>query len=221
MTLAMLTLTTGLGIWQVSRLHWKTALLQEIDRGEAAPAVPLPASPPAFTKVRVTGRLRQDLQVLYGVEVRSAAEGPVLGAYLLNPLERPGADPVIVNRGWAPLTWHSPATPVDATIEGYVREPEYPVRFGATDDPPARRFYALDPAAVAAALGLPRAAPFTVVALGTTPPGTYPEPARALPRPANNHLSYAITWFGLAASLLVIFAIYARRALRPPVKEPA
>ena len=220
MTIAMLTLTTALGIWQVERLHWKIALLQDIDRGEAAPAVPLSAAPQPFTKVLVTGRLRQDLQVLYGVEVRSAVEGPVLGAYLLNPLERPGADTVIVNRGWAPLTWQSPATPVDATIEGYIREPEYPVRFGAADDPAARRFYALDPAAIGASLGLPHAAPFTVVALGTTPPGTYPEPARALPRPPNSHLSYAITWFGLAASLVVIFAIYARRALRP-VKEPA
>ena len=145
----------------------------------------------------------------------------MLGAYLLNPLERPGADPVIVNRGWVPLPWQPPTATVDATVEGYVREPEHPVRFGAADDPAARRFYALDPAAIAASLGLPRAAPFTIVALGTTAPGIYPEPARALPRPANNHLSYAITWFGLAASLLVIFAIYARRTLRPPVKEPA
>ena len=220
MTVIMLALTTGLGIWQVERLHWKTELLREIDAGEAAPAVPLTADPKPFTKVRVMGRLRQDLQALYGVEVRSAQAGPVLGAYVLNPLERPGADPVIVNRGWAPLDRVQSGTPVDATIEGYVRAPEKPVRFGAADDPAARRFYALDPGAIAASLGLPRAAPFTLVALGGAPPGTYPEPARALPRPPNNHLSYAITWFGLAASLLVIFAIYARRTLRQAV-EPA
>lgn len=221
MTAAMLAATTSLGVWQVERLHWKTDLLREIDLGEAAPAVPLPADPQPFTKVRVAGRLRQDLQALYGVEVRSAAAGPVLGAYLLNPLERPGADPVIINRGWVPLDRPQPGGTVDAVIEGYVRAPELPVRFGAADDPAARRFYALNPAAIAASLGLPRAAPFTVVALGDTPPGTYPEPARVLPRPPNNHLSYAITWFGLAASLLVIFAIYARRALRPTVKELA
>ena len=40
-------------------------------------------------------------------------------------------------------------------------------------------------------------------------------PARTLPRPANNHLSYAITWYGLATGLLVIFALYARKVLRP------
>ena len=221
MTAAMLATTASLGVWQVQRLHWKTRLLQEIDRGEAAPAVSLPPDPAPFTKVRVTGRLRQDLQALYGIEVRSTTSGPEMGAYLLNPLERDGADPVIVNRGWVPLGAPRPGDTVSATVEGYVRAPEKPVRFGAADDPLARRFYALDPGPIAASLGLSHAAPFTLVALGPAVPGIYPEPATALPRPANNHLSYAITWFGLAASLLVIFAIYARRALRPPVKEPA
>jgi surfeit locus 1 family protein len=36
-----------------------------------------------------------------------------------------------------------------------------------------------------------------------------------MPRPPNNHLSYAITWFSLAIALLAIFALYLRKALRP------
>ena len=46
-------------------------------------------------------------------------------------------------------------------------------------------------------------------------PGVFPAPVQALPRPSNNHLSYVITWYGLAASLFVIFIVYARKALRP------
>lgn len=210
----MLALTIGLGVWQVQRLAWKTALLAEIDRGEAAPAIPLPADPRPFTKVRVTGILRQDLAALYGIEVRTTAAGPALGAFLLNPLERPGADPIIVDRGWVPTDAPRDAMPVEATVEGYVRAPEPPVRFGATDDPAARRFYALDPAAIGAALGLRRVAPYTLVVLGTVPPGTVPEPAQALPRPANNHFTYALTWFGLAAALLGVFGVYAGRILK-------
>ena len=215
-TAAMLALALGLGVWQVQRLAWKTALLADIDRGEAAPAIPLPADPRPFTKVRVTGTLRQDLAALYGIEVRTTAAGPALGAFLLNPLERPGADPVIVDRGWVPSDAPRDATPVPATVEGYIRAPESPVRFGATDDPAARRFYALDPAAIGAALGLRRVAPYTLVALGAVPPGTVPEPAQALPRPANNHFTYALTWFGLAAALLGVFGVYARRILKAP-----
>lgn len=210
-TAAMLAIAIGLGVWQVQRLQWKTALLAAIDRGEAAPAIPLPADPRPFTRVRVEGRLREDLAALYGIEVRTTQAGPVLGAHLLNPLERPGAEPIIVDRGWMPNDAPRGSASVAAEIEGYIRPPEPPVRFGATDDPAARRFYALDPAAIGEALGLRRVAPYTLVALGQVPRGTYPEPAQALPRPANNHFTYALTWFGLAGALLAVFGVYARR----------
>ena len=225
-TAVMLALTTGLGVWQVERLRWKTELLREIDQGEAAPAVALASGPGApapapFTKVKVSGVLRQDLAALYGVEVRSTLAGPVMGAYLINPLERPGADPVVVNRGWVPVDRVPTGGPVDAGIEGYVRAPERASVIGLSDDPAARRFYSLDPAAIAASLGVAHAAPFTLVALGRVPPGTYPEPALAMPRPPNNHLSYAATWFSLALILVVIFSLFVRQTLRARVEEPA
>ena len=225
-TAVMLAMTTGLGVWQVERLRWKTELLHEIDQGEAAPARLLPASPqsptPApFTKVRVSGLLRQDLQALYGVDVRDTLAGPVLGAYLLEPLERPGADVVIVNRGWVPVDRVQPGSPVDATVEGYVRAPERPGLFSLSDDLKARRFYSLDPAVIATSFGLPHAAPFTLVALGSVPRGAYPEPATEMPRPPNNHLTYAITWFSLSVILVVIFMIFVRQTLGARVKEPA
>jgi len=210
----MLALAMGLGVWQVQRLAWKTALLADIDRGEAAPAIPLPADPRPFTKVRVEGILRQDLAALYGIEVRTTQAGPVLGAFLVNPLERPGSDPIIVDRGWVPTDAPRDTSPVAAAIEGYIRPPEQPVRFGAADDLAARRFYALDPVAIGASLGLRQVAPYTLVALGSVPPGTYPEPAQALPRPANNHFIYALTWFGLAGALLAVFGVYARKLLK-------
>lgn len=86
--------------------------------------------------------------------------------------------------------------------------------FAATDDTELRRFYTLDPAAIGAALSLGRVAPFTLVALGPTPPEGYPDPAKRLPRPPNDHLSYAITWYSLAGTLLVVFFVYSRKVLR-------
>ena len=56
------------------------------------------------------------------------------------------------------------------------------------------------PPAIGAALGLRQVAPFILVAMGSAPPERYPDPARHLPRPPNNHLSYAITWYGLAVA---------------------
>ena len=212
-TLVMLAVLLGLGTWQVRRLAWKRDLLARIDTAERAAAVPLPADPDPFQKVAVRGRLLTDRSALYGAEVHDAPAGPVLGGQLIMPLERAGAPPVLVDLGWVPAVRRAPLDlPAGETvIDGYVRPPERPGWFSATDNPGARLFYTLDPPAIGAALGLPAVAPFTLVAMGPTPPRGWPAPATSLPRPPNNHLQYAITWYGLAVTLLVVFVVYVRK----------
>ncbi len=208
----MLTVTVSLGIWQIQRLHWKQGLLAEIDRAEAAPPVPMPANPAPFEKVEITGALRADLTVRYGTEVRSGPTGPVLGSQVVMPLERPGAPPVLVDRGWAPDDLVLPVLRGPVTVTGYVRPGESGSPFAPGPDLARRRFWSLDPVAIGAALGLPTLAPYTIVVLGSAT--TVPEPAHALPRPSNDHLGYAGTWFGLAACLAVVFTLFVRKALR-------
>ncbi len=216
-TLVMLIVLIGLGVWQIQRLHWKLGILAQIDRAEALPAVPLPANPSEFAKVQISGVLQNSSQALYGAEGRdSLATGPQMGGQLIVPLLRPEQDPVLVDRGWIPSDQLGHvAGPAGMThVEGYVRAADHPHMFSATDDPAAHLFYTLDPKAIGAALGLAHVAPFTLIAMGPTPAGGFPDPAKHLPRPPNNHLTYAITWFGLAATLVVIFSIYAARLLR-------
>ena len=215
MAAAMLAVLLGLGTWQVERLHWKRGLLAQIAHAEAAAAAPMPAEPEPFAKVQVTGRLRDDLSASYGAEVRDMPTGPQLGTQLIVPLERSGGDVVLVDRGWVPESRpHAIAQPSgEVTLEGYVRPGDTPGLFSARDDPATRQFYTLDPAAIGAALGLHRVDPFILVVMGPAPPERFPDPARHLPQPANNHLSYAITWYGLAVALVVIFVLWARKAL--------
>ena len=212
--LAMLAILVGLGTWQVHRLAWKEAILAEIARAEAAPPVPMPARPSEFVKVRATGRLRTDLSVLYGAEVH----GDRLGAQLVTPLERPGHRPLLVVRGWVPTEPRpADAPPGPATIDGYVHKPDRRGPFSAADNPGRRLFYTLDPAAIAAAVGLQTVAPYALVALGP-PPASGPVPAQHLPRPPNDHFLYAVTWYSLAAGLLAVFIAFCRKTLReePP-----
>jgi surfeit locus 1 family protein len=177
--------------------------------------VPLPAAPDPFTKVQATGHLRDDLSASYGAEVRDTPAGTELGTQLIVPLEVSGGDVILVDRGWVPDKRPHPISRVesDVTVEGYVRPSDKPGMFSATDNPAAREFYTLDASAIGSALGLHRVAPFILVAMGPSPPERYPDPAHHLPRPPNNHLSYAITWYGLAVALVVIFVLWARKAL--------
>ena len=189
-------------------------MLASIDAAEAAPAVPLPPDPPAFAKVFADGTVRSTAG-LYGSEVRDTPAGPAIGAYLIEALDRPALPTVLVNRGWVPTNGAiPPVTAGAAHLEGYVRRPDQPGLFSAADNPAARRFFTLDPAAIGPALGVPDPAPYTLVELGTPQPGIYPAPATTLPRPPNDHLSYAITWFSLAAVALVISVLQLRRTYR-------
>jgi surfeit locus 1 family protein len=211
----VLAVLLGLGTWQVQRLQWKLGVLTQLAHAEAAPPVPLPADPTPYSKVVVAGHLRSDLATLYGAEVRDTTTGPELGGQWIVPLERPDGDVILVDRGWVPDRRTRPLDLPDGSVSvtGFVRPGDTPGMFSARDDVAGRRFYTLDPAAIGAALGLQHVAPFVLVAMGPTPPLGYPDPAQHLPQPPNNHLSYAITWYGLAVALMVMFLLWARKVL--------
>lgn len=209
-TLPVLALLLGLGTWQAQRLAWKTDLLARIAAAEAGPPAPLTDRPDPFAKVEAAGRFDHANEVLLGLELR----GGTLGARLVTPLLREGAPPLLVDRGWVPLERTGPiARPEGAVrVTGWIKPAEPAGSFSAADDLAARRFYSFDPVAIGRALGLAAPAPFGLVALGEG--SGLPAPDRALPRPRNNHLGYAITWYGTALALVGVFLAWARRRLK-------
>lgn len=210
-TVVMLAILISLGIWQLQRRAWKTDLLAQIDHAETAPAIPMPDQPSAFRKVRLSGQLLTDVQGFYAAELRDGT----LGAQLIVPMIRAGKPTVLVDLGWVPDAAPRPIALHQGPIDGFIREAETAGPFSASDNPAAHRFYTLNPEAIGAGLGQSNVAPYVLFAIGTPVPGQYPQPATALPRPPNDHLQYALTWFGFALTLSIIFIIYARKVLRP------
>ncbi len=207
--LPLLAALLALGSWQVRRLHWKTALLADLATAEAAPPTLLVATPPPHAKLRVTGTFDHAREARLGFEVRQG----IPGSHLLTPLLRPGAPPLLVDRGWAPQTGGTLDRPRgEVAVIGYPRSADTRDWNSPSDAPAERRFYLFDPLAIAAALELPKPEPFGLVALDpTAAAAALPSPARAMPRPDNPHLGYAITWFGLAAALVgVLGAVFWR-----------
>jgi surfeit locus 1 family protein len=226
MTAVMLLVLLGLGSWQVKRLFWKQALLAQIAQAEVAEPVPLAGieargTPSPFMKISARGTFLPNETALYGAEVRDVASGPAMGAQLIEPMREVNGELILVDRGWVPLSRTGPLDQPtgEVTVSGYVRPGDTQHWFSAADDPPARRFFTLDPRAIGAAIGQPDIRPFVLVALGAGSGADaivqrWPDPARHLPQPPNNHLSYAITWYGLAVALLTIFTIWARKGSR-------
>ena len=225
-TLLAGTVLVGLGMWQLRRLAWKEALLARIEARAKAPPQALPPraqwaalDPDAyeFRHVAATGTYDNAAETLI---LRASAEGP--GYHVLTPLRVNGWGTVLVDRGFVPEALRDPALrhaseprgPV--AVSGLMRAPEPRNLFTPTDDLARGQFFTRDPAAIAAYRGLADAAPFTIdVDPGATSPGGWPKPVVAALNIPNNHLSYALTWFGLAVGLLGVFVAYAWSRLRP------
>ncbi|MDO9710231.1 SURF1 family protein [Paracraurococcus lichenis] len=214
--LPVLVILIGLGNWQVRRLHWKTDLLASIAAAEAGPPAPLDAAARPFAKVAAAGRFDYDREAMLGVELR----GTTLGTHLVTPLLRDGAPPLLVDRGWVPMERTRPVARPEGRVEvtGFVRPADERDWNSPKDDPAGRRFYVFDPAAIGRALDLPPPMPFGLVALA--PPGApvdaLPAAPRHLPRPDNPHLGYAITWYGLAVSLVGVLGAFLWRRKASP-----
>lgn len=221
LTFFALAVLIGLGTWQMQRLYWKEDLVRRVESRIAEPAVPLPpAGWPSldlqeweYRPVEVSGTFRHDLETrVYALltEPKGKLSGP--GYFILTPLET-GEGRVLINRGFVPLETASFPRPEGLTVvRGLLRGPEDRNMFTPADEPGSRLFYARDPAPISAALGIPLA-PFAIDAV-ETPPGGLPQAGETRVNFPNRHLEYALTWYGLAAALLAVFAAFARARLR-------
>ncbi|WP_137864152.1 MULTISPECIES: SURF1 family protein [unclassified Sphingomonas] len=206
----------GLGIWQLERRAWKHELVAAVDvRIHAAP-VPAPgpaawggitAGKDAYRRVRFSGRFENDRTTL----VKAVTERGS-GYWVMTPLAGPSFT-VLVNRGFIPddMRPRIPAGPAQASVTGLLRVTEPGGGFLRANDPGGNRWYSRDVAAIAAAHGLDRVAPYFIDADAAPNPGGYPVGGLTVVRFADNHLVYALTWFGLAAMALWAAWLVARR----------
>ncbi len=221
----------GLGTWQMQRKAWKEGLIESLEQRLSAPPVDLPSRErwakldPAkdeFRHVKFSAAFVSTAEALVytsGSALRRDVSGP--GYWVFAPAQLTTGGIVVINRGFVPEGRQDPATRAVATVAGtadfvgVMRWPESRGVFSAKDDPAHNLWFTRDPAGIATAKGWGEVAPFYVELES-------PQPSSGLPRAGpltatlrNEHLQYAITWYGLASVVAVMFAYWLRgRAAR-------
>ncbi len=210
----------ALGSWQVQRLHWKEALIASIaERTTSAPA-PLAeieqhfidTSDVEYWPVTVPGRFEHDKERHF----LATHEGQS-GFFVYTPLRLADGRALLVNRGFVPYDLKDAEKRPDgqvpglATITGLARNPleGKPSAILPDNDPAKNIFYWKDRDAMAQSAGLDTGAallPFFVDAGPGAAPGGWPVGGVTIIDLPNNHLQYAVTWFGLAAALAGVCA---------------
>jgi surfeit locus 1 family protein len=202
----------GLGVWQVQRLHWKEAVLADIDARIAAPPVAVPAAPDAvadrFLPVRAEGLFTGE-----GLDVLASVKQVGAGYRRIAVLETADGRRLLVDRGFVR---DAPSLPPRATgpadVTGNLHWPDEVDGFTPDPDPVRGLWFARDLPAMAGALGTE---PVLIVARAVAPPDP-----QVTPRPVdgagipNDHLGYAVTWFLLAVVWLGMTGLLAWRIWR-------
>ncbi len=213
----------GLGTWQLERKAWKEGLAATLDRRLNDAPVALPH---ASEWAGMTPANSEFTRVRLRVEFPKAADAAVYtsgsalrddvksqGYFVFAPARLPDGRQVAINRGYAPdRTYPKPAGPEE--IVGSLRWPEAPSWFVSDHDAAGDIWMVRDPAAMARVKGWGAVAPFYIEQEAPVPPGGLPHPAPLKVRLRNDHLQYAITWYGLAAVLVAMCAIWAVKRRR-------
>ncbi len=219
---ALLAVLIGLGVWQVQRMAWKHGL---IDQAEAAAAMaPVPASEVLTQPGGEFRRVILDCPGLNAapyVELQSIHDGDA-GVRLISSCRPQGVEAAfLIDRGYV-ADEISARPPVDPAAAGPVRVTAVvraaPAPNWMSPPPQNGRFYARDHEAMAEALEVDGPVDSRVLFAETSTNPEWGALTPAVPPAAfsNNHLGYAITWFGLAVALMVFYGLMLKRRLRPP-----
>jgi len=218
----------GLGVWQLERKVWKENLIATLAARLTRAPEPLP--PPAqwprltqssdeYSRVAFTAEFLPGEEALVytaGSAFRPDVQGA--GYWVFAPARLADGGIVLVDRGFLPAerkdTAGQSAPQGTVDIVGVVRWPETPGLFTPAAEPQSNTWYARDSAAIAAAKKWDTAAPFYIEQEAPAPPGGLPKPGRLVVALPDNHLQYAITWFGLALALAGVYGVWLTGRLR-------
>lgn len=220
----------GLGTWQVQRLHWKEALIANIENRINSAPRPLAdierqldeTGDVDYRPVSLTGTFEHDGERHFF----TTWEGDS-GFNVYTPLRLEDGRYIFVNRGFVPYELKDPAKRRNGQVAGTVeiaglarnRLDSKPGMFLPENDAARNIFYWKDLDAMAASAGLPagtRFLPFFVDAGDAPNPGGWPHGGVTIVDLPNNHLQYAITWYGLAAALAGVVGAWLYRGSGMP-----
>jgi len=221
--LALMALFIALGTWQVERLGEKERLVANVTARFNEPPKPFPpfgdwkvfdAGGYDYRPVSLTGAYRPQGTVLVFdslTEPRGKFSGP--GYWVMTPFMLATGGTVFVNRGFVPEA-SGPAFADGGALEtglisiaGVARDAEAIGSFTPAPDITRHIEWVRNPVRLAAMAGaLPQPVAPVYIDVPAGPAGALPQGGETVVEFPNNHLGYAMTWYGFA--LLVPFLLF-------------
>ena len=194
-----------LGSWQIIRLNWKLELINQIESSLKDIPVNLSNSKHKnYLRIKTRGSIDFEKQIyLYNLNEKGKP-----GFEVINPL-KVGNNNYLLNRGWIPFNKKEDETinVIDENyINGVLRKQIKPNIFKPENDLSENYWFTLDRDDIFKFTGK-NFSPYVIYLSGNN---EFPKPKSITANISNNHKKYALTWFSLAISILLIY-LYLRK----------
>ena len=193
----------GLGTWQIIRLNWKNNLILEIENSLKNPPVELAQSNKEnFLKIKTSGSIDFDKQIyLYNLN-----ESGTPGFEVINPITI-GNENFLINRGWIPFEKKG-SQEINVfdqkNIIGTLKLQGRKNIFKPDNDLDENYWFSLNREDILKFTGKN----FSKYIIYLDGNYQLPRPKKITANISNNHQKYAITWFSLALSILLLYLYF-------------
>ena len=196
----------GLGTWQIIRLNWKNNLILEIENSLKNPPVELAQSKKEnFLKIKASGSIDFDKQIyLYNLN-----ESGTPGFEVINPIMI-GDENFLINRGWIPFEKKG-TQEINVfdqkNIIGTLKLQGRKNIFKPDNDLDENYWFSLNREDILKFTGKN----FSKYIIYLDGNYQLPRPKKITAKISNNHQKYAITWFSLALSILLLYLYFRKK----------
>ncbi|MDC6464438.1 SURF1 family protein [Candidatus Pelagibacter ubique] len=199
----------ALGSWQIIRLNWKLELINQIETSLKDIPVNLSNSKHKnYLRIKTRGSIDFEKQIyLYNLNEKGKP-----GFEVINPL-KVGNNNYLLNRGWIPFNKKEDETinVIDENyINGVLRKQIKPNIFKPENDLSENYWFTLDRDDIFKFTGK-NFSPYVIYLSGNN---EFPKPKSITANISNNHKKYALTWFSLAISILLIYLYLRKKIIR-------
>ena len=196
----------ALGSWQIIRLNWKNNLILEIEESLKNPPVELSKSNAEnYLKIKTSGSIDFENQIyLYNLN-----DNGVPGFEVINPFSVDGKN-YLINRGWIPFDKKDkPEINLvnQNTIVGTLKTQPKANSFKPKNDIKKNYWFTLDRDDIFKYTGKK----FSKYIIYLNGDYSLPKPKVVTAKISNNHKKYAITWFSMAISILLIYLYFRKK----------
>ena len=196
----------ALGSWQIIRLNWKNNLILEIEESLKNPPVELSKTNiENYLKIKTSGSIDFEKQIyLYNLN-----ENGVPGFEVINPFSVDNKN-YLINRGWIPFEKKDTDEIIkfeEKSIVGTLKKQGRKNIFKPDNDLKKNYWFSLDREDILIFTGKE----FSEYIIYLNGNYTLPKPKTITTNISNNHKKYAITWFSLAISILLLYLYFRKK----------